>query len=196
MEQPELEQQNLAWQKLQRKHKMAEEKQIESKMEEKNSEIKVRDKKEQKQEEKKAQKNKLSAVTLRGLNLRMSAKVGGDICKMIKYKKIDDAIAYIEDVIAMRKPVKMTNREKPHQHGIGIGGAAYPVNSAKDFLKMLKQLKADAIYHELEIEKSIIGECWCDKASRPYKRGGARAKRAHVFIKLNEKKPAKVNKKD
>lgn len=144
--------------------------------------------------QKKPQKKKISEVIINGLNLRISTKVGADICKMIRYKNIDSAIKMMEEVMAMRKPVKMVNREKPHQHGKGISGAAYPVNAAGDFLRILKQLKSTAIYHELEIEKSIIAECKCNKASKPYKRGGARAKRAHVFIRLKQKKQEEAKK--
>jgi ribosomal protein L22 len=118
-----------------------------------------------------------------GKNISMSPKESGHICDMIRYKNVDRAIKMIEEVLVFKRPVKMTSREYPHQHGKGIAGASYPLNAAKEFLKSLKQLKANAIYNELDLENYII-ICKADKASRPYRRGGSRFKRTNLMLKL------------
>jgi len=146
---------------------------------------KVEEKKEEKKQEKKVEVKKVKRdyALVNGLNLSISTKESGHICDMIRYKNIDDAIKMVEEVIVLKRPVKMPSREYPHQHGRGVAGAGYPINVAKEFVKLLKQLKANAIYSELELENYIVvGNA--NKASRPYKRGGARMKRTHLMLKL------------
>jgi len=147
-----------------------------------------------KQEKVKIENKKRTFVTAQGLNLHISCKEAGHICNMIRNRNIDTAIKWLEEVIVQKRVVKMNNREVPHQHGKGVMAGRFPVNSSNEFIKMLKNLRASALYHEMEIEKAKITECYANVASKPYKRGGARAKRAHVFLKL-EMKLNKDNKK-
>ncbi len=190
---------NQAWQRQQRKHKMADEKQnkIEHKPEEKKVEHKpeAETKEEKKPEAKKIEvkKTKRNEAVINGLNLSMGYKVGADICSMIRSRDIDTAIKRVEEVIAFKRAVMTNKREGPHRHGKGMMAGRYPVKACADFLKLLKNLKANAIYHELELEKCIIF-CKADKASQPYKRGGTRMKRTHVLIKLVKRPQQKSNK--
>lgn len=76
--------------------------------------------------------------------------------------------------------------EIPHRKGKIMSGR-YPINATKQFIKLLKQLAANANVNGLEIEKAKI-ECKANRASRPYKRfGSERFKRTHVTLKLKEK---------
>ena len=154
------------------------------------TETKVEEKKEEKKVVVKRVNKNYALVNARNIN--MSTKEAGHICDMIRWKKVDDAIKMVEEVIVFIRPVKMTAREYPHQHGKGVAGAGYPINAAKEFVKALKQLKANAIYNELDLDNHVI-TCKADKASRPYRRGGARFKRTHLMLKLikNDKKVVK-----
>ncbi len=145
-----------------------------------------------KPEAKKPEQKKRDYACLNGLNLSISTKEGLHICDMIRYKKIDDAIKMVEEVTKMKRAVPMHNREVGHKKG--MMGGRYPVNASKAFILLLKQLKANAIYNGMEVEESIISECKTNMASAPYKRGGARAKRAHVFLKLEPNKKKAVKK--
>lgn len=161
-----------------------------------NTEIKGEEKKEKiKETGKKDGKKKKSYATAYGENLSISPKVGKNICDMIRGKKADTAIKMTEDVIAFKIPVRMNDREASHQHGKGVMAGAYPIKACKEFLRMLKHLKANAIYNELDLEKSRLS-CKADKASLPYKRGGARFKRANVFLKLQMKEKTEGAKKE
>lgn len=166
-----------------------EERNQEAKSDEKKQESKIEEKKTEKKKEQKKVVREFALV--KGLNLHISVKKGLHICDMIRGKKVDDAIKMTEEVGVLRRVVKMHNREVPHQHGKGIMGGAYPVNASKEFVKLLKQLKANAIYHGIDIEKAVLTLCKTDQASKPFKRGGARAKRAHVVLRLEIKKEAK-----
>jgi ribosomal protein L22 len=156
---------------------------------------------EQKPEEKKkpeVKKVKKTFAMLRGMNLHISKKHSMHLCDMIRNRDVDTAIKMCEDVMIFKQVVRMNNREVGHRHGPGIMAGRYPITAAKEFVRMLKELKANAIHNEVEIEKCrISGKA--DLASRPFKSGGRRAKRCHVTLwlmpkkevkgKLNQKKP-------
>jgi len=160
------------------------------------TEIKQEAKPESKLEEKKPEQKKEKTIKkefaiVNGRNIGMSAKEGADICSMIRNRNIDTAIKMVEEVISYKRAVMMNKRECAHRHGKGMMAGRYPINASKEFLKMLKQLKANALHHELEIEKCIITLCKTDVASRPYRRGGARFKRSNVLLKLGKKNEPK-----
>ncbi len=101
---------------------------------------------------------------------------------MIRGKKLDKATALIEKASKMEIAVPMKG-EIPHRKGRIMSGR-YPINAAKQFVKMLKQLSANATNNDIDIDKGII-ECKADQANRPYRRfGRMKFKRAHVTIKL------------
>ena len=91
----------------------------------------------------------------------------------------------LSEVIRMKKAVPMKG-ELPHRKGMERG--RYPVKASAQFIKLLKQLSANASVNELDIEKGKI-ECKADRASRPYKRfGREKFKRTHVTLKLKRLK--------
>jgi ribosomal protein L22 len=155
-----------------------------NKIEDKKDEKKV-EKSENKEEKKKVEikKSKKDFAVANGLGLNISTKKAVDICSMIRARNIDRAIEIVEEVIAEKRPVRMNRREASHQHGKGVMAGGYPIEGCKLFLTLLKQLKSNAIYHELELEKLVLF-CKADQASRPYRSGGRRFKRTNVLLKL------------
>jgi len=165
-----------------------------TKPEEKKQEQKIETKVEEKKPEKKKEEIKKKDYALvKGNDLSISTKESMDICSMIRGKNTETAIKMLEEVIAFKRVVKMNKREVPHQKGKGVMAGRYPINATKEFLRLVKQLNANAIVNGLEIEKCKIF-CKADFASRPYKRGGAKFKRTHVLLRL-EKNKQKKNKK-
>ena len=76
--------------------------------------------------------------------------------------------------------------EIPHRKGKIMSGR-YPIKASQEFIKLLKQLSANATVNEVDLEKVKI-ECKADRASRPYRRfGSMKFKRTHVTLKLKEK---------
>jgi len=158
------------------------------KPEEKKPEQKIETKVEEKKIEKKKEEIKKKDYALvKGNDLPISTKESMDICSMIRGRSTEKAIKMLEEVIAFKRVVKMNKREVPHQKGKGVMAGRYPMNASREFIRMLKQLNANAIVNGLEIEKCKIF-CKADFASRPYKRGGAKFKRTHVLLKLETKK--------
>jgi len=115
------------------------------------------------------------------LNLSISTKQSIAICNFIRNKNIEKAILELEDAAKMKIPIPMRG-EIPHKKGIMSG--RYPVKSIKEFIRLLKSLKSNAIANELELEKVKIA-CIANVAARPYRRfGRKRFKRTNVEIKL------------
>jgi len=138
---------------------------------------------EKKKEKIKEVKNQRNEIVVRGLSLKISTKQSIAICNMIRNRSIPKAMQMLEEVLVYRRVVKMNNREVGHKKGKGVMAGRYPQNAVKEFIRLVKQLEANANNHGFEIPKAVI---WCkaDQASRPYRGGGTRFKRTHVTLKL------------
>lgn len=178
----------------QKPKKKEEEKQDAEKSKEtkKDSDVKKQEDKKEKKKDKKIEKKKKSHAEVNARNARISTKHAIYICKYIKGKEIQKAISELNEVIGKKVAVPMRG-EMAHKKGKGFttsGSGRYPVKAAKEFTNLLKSLRANAEYNEME-EPYIIKEAVSNKASRPYRRfGSRRMKRTHVYLKaksLNKK---------
>jgi ribosomal protein L22 len=161
------------------------------------AETKKEDKKEIKPEEKKEKKQvktvKRDEATVNGISLPISTKDSVAICKFIRGKSIDKALSDLELVSKLKKAIPMKG-EIPHRKGKGIMAGRYMTKPVGFFIKMLKNLKANANMNEME--EPIITEAVPNRASRPYGRFGAvKRKRTHIYIKVVEKKKLTEKKK-
>lgn len=182
--------------KAMKKQEKASEQKIEApvkKEEVKKEETKVEEKKEEKKETKKQEKKiKRDYALVNGISLPISTIDSIFICKFIRGKTIEKAIADLEEVLNFKRAIPMTG-EVPHRKGKGMMSGRYPIKAIEHFIKMLKNLNANAIVNG--VENGIIVEAVPNKASQPYGRfGSIRRKRTHVRIKVMEKK-AKEKKK-
>jgi len=138
------------------------------------------DKKEKPKPESKGPRKTEAVVN--GKSLFISTKHAVAICNLIRGKNIDKALSMMENAEKMKIAVPMSG-EIPHRKGKIMSGR-YPIKAAKEFIKLLKSLKVNALMNELELEKYKIF-CKANIASRPYRRfGKGRFKRTHVEIKL------------
>jgi ribosomal protein L22 len=157
----------------------------EEKKTEKKEEAKVEIKHEKKEEKKPAKEKAI----VNGSGLRISSKSSFAICKVIRGQTPDYSISFLEKVVKKKVAVPMNNMEIPHRKG-NIMAGRYPVDTAKEFITLLKQLKANASVNG--IENPIITLAYANFASMPYKRGGRKSKRTNVFIEVKDRN--KVNK--
>lgn len=158
-------------------------KQEAEKQKEKTKEEKI--KTEEKKVEKHDKKLKKTGAVVFGKDLPISTKHAIAICNFIRGMTIDEAIFLLNDVIKMKKAIPMKG-EIPHRKGKIMSGR-YPIKAAQEFIKLLKQLSANATVNDLDLENVKI-ECKADRASRPYRRfGSMRFKRTHVTLKLKER---------
>jgi ribosomal protein L22 len=136
-------------------------------------------------EEKKIKKTE-AVVNVTGLPI--STKYASSICKFIKYKKINDAISDLEQVIAKKKAVPMKG-EIPHRKGRIMSGR-FPKKASENFIVLLKSLLGNANANGLD--EPIIVEAIPNMGARPFGRfGKVKRKRTHVRIKVIEKKLVK-----
>jgi large subunit ribosomal protein L22 len=143
--------------------------------------------KEEKTEKKPVQeKPKKTEAVVNAHNLPISTKYSAAICKFIKNKKIEHAIADLEQVLVLKKAVPMKG-EIPHRKGKGMMSGRFPKKATENFIRLLKSLLANANHNSLE--NPIIVEAIANIGARPYgKFGRVRKKRTHVKIKVKEKK--------
>ena len=119
------------------------------------------------------------------INLPISTKHSIAICRFIKNKKIENAIAELEQVLSFKKAVPIKG-EIPHRKGKGMMSGRYPKKATEYFIKLLKALSANANTNGLD--NPVIVEAIANIASRPFgKFGRVRKKRTHVKIKVIEK---------
>lgn len=137
---------------------------------------------------------KRSEAVVNGKDLRISTKQAVAICNFIKNKDVDKAISELGEVSKMKRAIPMKG-EIPHRRGKGMMSGRYPLKAVAEFIRLLKNLKANAVNHEIELEKvKLLG--MANVASRPLRRGGRkRFKRSHVQIKLIPRTKIKKDKK-
>jgi len=93
------------------------------------------------------------------MELHISPKHAREICRTLRGMKADSARSYLEDVIALKRPVpfKRYRRNVAHRHGlVGADAGRYPEKAAKEVLVVLENALANAEYKGLESEKMRI----------------------------------------
>ncbi|OPY48977.1 MAG: 50S ribosomal protein L22P [Methanosaeta sp. PtaU1.Bin060] len=93
------------------------------------------------------------------MELHISPKHAREICRTLRGMKADSARSYLEDVIALKKPVpfKRYRRNVAHRHGlVGADAGRYPEKAAKAVLIVLENALANAEYKGMESEKMRI----------------------------------------
>jgi large subunit ribosomal protein L22 len=91
-----------------------------------------------------------------GRDLRVSPKAAREICKTISQMKLDDAKRFLQDVIDKKKAVPYRKHKKEVSHKAGLDdwyAGKYPVKAAREILKVLDSLEANAETRGLDLER-------------------------------------------
>ncbi len=107
------------------------------------------------------------------------------ICRFIKNKTIDSAIADLEDVIKFKRAIPFKG-EIPHRKGKGMMSGRYPIKVSKMFITLLKGLKGNTLVNGMDLDKTRIAIASASWASRPMRGGGTQGKRSHVNLIAKE----------
>ncbi len=94
-----------------------------------------------------------------GRDLRISYKAAVEICSFIKGMNLIEAQKYLEDVIRKKKPIPFRRFTGKAAHHRGIQGwpiVRWPVKAAREILKVLKSVEANAEYKGLDIDRLKI----------------------------------------
>jgi len=91
-----------------------------------------------------------------GRDLRISFKHAVEICSCIRGLRLNEAKRFLEEVIAMKRPVPFRRYHGKVAHRRGLRGwpaGRYPVKAAKAILDVLKNAEANAEYKGLDLER-------------------------------------------
>ena len=99
-------------------------------------------------------KNKDASVKAIARDLNMSPKDAILICDVLRGMPLDKAIAYLKDVVALKKPVPHPkyNKSTGHRKEDGFGPGRYPQKAAREILLLLENLTTNAEYKGLSPE--------------------------------------------
>lgn len=124
------------------------------------------------------------------VNAPISTKWAREVAVAIKGMKLEDAKAYLERVLKHKDwiPVRRYNKKVAHRKGVkdGIKSGRFLDKTVKYFLKLIRNVEANAQSQGLPLENLRIVHVWVGKGYRRYKRQPKghyrirRAKSTHV----------------
>ena len=126
----------------------------------------------------------------RARNLSISTKHATMVCHSIRYKDTAVAKKFLLDVMAYRKAVPYLRFNFDLGHKPGMGPGRYPVKAAKEILKLIKHVEANAQMKGLNTARLKITKLMANKASIP--QGGGRVpgvgKSSNLDIEVKERR--------
>lgn len=137
----------------------------------------------------KVEKVKKDVAVANLISAQISTKHSVAICRMIKRKSITRALEMLELVMQKKLAVPMIGAEIPHRRRALIphtsgGSGRFPMNATKEFIGLVKQLKANCDVNGIENPQITIA--MSNLGSRPYRREGRKGKRTHVHLEARE----------
>lgn len=148
-------------------------------------EAKVEEKKETVKSKKKVESVKRDVAIANGFSMKISPKQCKYVCRIIRGKSPEAAVARLQAVLDEKRPVPMAGLEVGHKKGKGLAGGKFPKNACKGVMEIVKQAGANAIV--AGIENPVIFIAKSNQASAPYRKAGRKAKRAHIYIEIRDK---------
>ncbi len=124
----------------------------------------------------------------RALNLPISTKHSVELSHQLRYIGTIRARQYLEEVIALKKPVPFRRFNKDVGHKRGMAAGRFPKKAAKEFLKLVKSVEANAQMKGLNASSLKIIKILANKAAIPATGGRQRhgTKRTHLEIAVKE----------
>ncbi len=134
-----------------------------------------------------------------GRSLHISTKVSINICNALRYKSVDKAVAYLNDVIAMKRAIPYTRFTDGVGHRKGpMAAGRFPVKAATLIRDLIKSAASNAENQGFGEDLKIVHLC-AHRASEPMRQGRQRsrsAKRTHIEVVVKERAPSKQESKE
>ncbi len=123
-------------------------------------------------------------------DLSVSTKHCIEICSYLRYKTTAFSKRFLEEVIAIKKPVPFKKFKKNVGHKPGMAAGRFPEKAAKEVLKLIKSVEANAQNKGLNTSSLKIIKMLANKAAVPVTGGRHRTgtKRTHLEIEVKEVK--------
>jgi len=137
------------------------------------------------------EENKENSAKVNGISLPISTKQAIEICSFIRGMNPDYAKKLLEEVVQKNVAVPYRRFNKGVGHKTKIGPGRYPVNAAKEFIKLIDSASANAQFKGLNTSSLIISRACANKAGNFWHFGRKRRrkmKRTHVEIFVEERK--------
>jgi len=127
-------------------------------------------------------------ASAKALNIPISTKFGVELSDNLRYKKTSFAKSFLEDVIALKRAVPFKKSVNDLGHKKGMAAGRFPQKAAKEFLKLVKSVEANAQVKGLNTSELKIIKIISNKASTPLTGGRLRrgTKRTHIEIVVRE----------
>lgn len=129
-------------------------------------------------------------------SLPISAKDAREVMHNIQGKPVARAEVILAGVISQEKPIKFTRHNTEVGHKPGIGPGRYPVNAAREILRVLQNAKANAKAKGMDEASLVIATAVANRSfykrpggSRVFSKGPShRSRSASVEIALEERR--------
>jgi len=128
-----------------------------------------------------------------GSNLPISTKKSIEICSLLRGKKVIFAEKVLNDIITMEKPIPFRRFTNGAGHKPGMAAGKYPINTAKEILKVINLAKANAAAKNMDTESLVISHISAQKGGKRYHYGRVRGKMkiTHIEMFVQESKEEK-----
>lgn len=132
-----------------------------------------------------------------GVSLPISTKVAVEMANFLRGRTTKKALAILEEVLEKKTaiPFKRFTDGVGHRPG-KVGPGRYPQKASQEFIKLIKQVEANAEAKTLG-DNLVIVHLSANKASKPMRQGRQRRrqfKRTHVQIIVQEQEEKKETK--
>ena len=125
----------------------------------------------------------------RALNLPISTKHCVEICRSLRFKDVSYAKKFLEEVSVLQRAVPYKKFLQDTGHKAGMSSGRYPQKAAKEILRLLKSVEANAQAKGLDTSNLKIIKLLANKAPIPFSGGRHRTgtKRTHVEVEVRER---------
>lgn len=127
-----------------------------------------------------------------GVSLSISTKTAGEVATFIRRKQIDNAIAYLEQVVIGKKAIPFKRRVKDIPHRKGMRTGRYPKRVSEQVIHLLKGLKSNAQDRGFDTSKMIIVHAVAQKGTIVSHYGRRRTERKNTHFEIIAKEVEKL----
>lgn len=91
-----------------------------------------------------------------GREMPISPKFSREVCGMVRGMKVEQAVAALEEVVAVKRPVPLRRYNKRVSHKQGVGPGRYPAKAAKAILEVIQSAASNAEYKGLDTSGMVV----------------------------------------
>ncbi len=130
-------------------------------------------------------------ASAKALNLAVSPRHCVEISHCLRYRSTNAAKQILQDVVQLRRPIAFRRFNQDTGHKAGMAAGRFPKKAAQEFLRLIRQVEANAQVKGLDAAKLKIVKLVSNKAGIPLtgKRMRHRTKRSHIEIAVAEYTP-------